>query len=238
MVPFLDNKAPFPQVSLALDTPNGLLAAGADLSPQRLIDAYSKGIFPWYSEGEPILWWSPDPRTVFEIETYRPSRSLCRFVRKNKHLKVTINQDFKQVIEECSKPAENRESTWILDDMKQAYYQLHQLGHAHSIELWQDSQLVGGLYGIGLDRVFCGESMFSRISNASKTLLSCLIGYLKAFNFELIDCQVKNQHLISLGATEINRNDYIKIINKKNSQGSNTNIWSAKQLDATKLVVR
>ncbi|MDQ7049745.1 MAG: leucyl/phenylalanyl-tRNA--protein transferase [Enterobacterales bacterium] len=238
MVAYLDPDTPFPSVLQALTEPNGLLAAGADLSPERLINAYSQGIFPWYSEGEPILWWSPDPRMVFDIQTFRPSRSLCRFIKNQPQLRVTLNQNFERVITECAKPTDNRESTWIDDDIKKAYLKLHHQGYAHSLEVWQNEHLVGGIYGIANHSVFCGESMFSRISNGSKTALACLIAYLKPHHFSLIDCQVENPHLVSLGAVSLSRNDYLEILKAPLQAGLSDKIWQRKSLCLANLVTR
>ena len=230
MLPFLDKKSPFPPVSEALDEPCGLLAAGADLSVERLLEAYSSGIFPWFSEGEPILWWSPDPRTVFLLDQYRPSRSLSRFLR-NTDLQVTLNTDFEQVIQRCSDPRKDHVGTWITDEIKQAYLKLHYLGYAHSVEVWQEHTLVGGIYGVAIGKLFCGESMFSGVSNASKVALSYLITHLRKEAFPIIDCQVENQHLLSLGATNIDREEYLKIVNKAISQRVDKDFWEPKVLD-------
>jgi len=230
MLPFLDIKTPFPPVSEALDEPCGLLAAGADLSVERLLDAYSAGIFPWFSEGEPILWWSPDPRTVFLLDQYKPSRSLRRFLRQSE-FKITLNNNFEQVIQRCSEPRKDQPSTWITDDIKQAYLKLHSLGHAHSVEVWQNDVLVGGIYGVSIGKLFCGESMFSGISNGSKVALACLITHLKSEAFPIIDCQVENPHLLSLGAVNIPRSDYLIYLNAAKSQPVDKLFWQPQTLD-------
>ncbi|SFC05119.1 leucyl/phenylalanyl-tRNA--protein transferase [Marinospirillum celere] len=207
----LDDELWFPPVQLALEEPNGLLAFGGDLSPERLLLAYSKGIFPWFSEGEPILWWSPAPRMVLFPKEIKVSRSLRKRLKRN-DFKITFNQAFSQVIHFCAALRENREGTWISKEMETAYNQLHQQGFAHSVEVWQEEELVGGLYGLALGRVFFGESMFSRVSDASKVALVALARHLEALEFELIDCQVYSPHLASLGAREIGREEFLSFL--------------------------
>ena len=189
--------------------PSGLLAAGADLSPERLVRAYRLGIFPWFSEGEPILWWSPDPRTVLFPHELKLSRSLRKTLRKSLY-QVRADTAFEQVMEGCSQPRPNQSGTWITENMKQAYCTLHTLGVAHSVETWHDGQLVGGLYGIALGRMFYGESMFSRMSDASKTALAALVHQLDAWGFGLIDCQMHTPLLASFGAREIPRSEFTR----------------------------
>lgn len=196
----------FPPVSKALDNPNGLLAFGGDLRPDRLLAAYRQGIFPWYDE-PPILWWSPDPRAVIYPEAVHISRSLRKTLRRGE-FSVTLDQDFDAVIAGCS----DRASTWITPDMQQAYREMHRLGHAHSVEVWKSGELVGGLYGMALGQVFFGESMFSRATDASKTALVYLCGQLQDWNFRVIDCQVGNDHTRSLGATEITRVEFCRLL--------------------------
>ncbi len=242
MLPLLTKESPFPPVETALDEPDGLLAAGADLSIGRLISAYSNGIFPWYSEGEPILWWSPNPRTIFEIENYNPSKSLCRFARKSEW-KITLNNAFEEVIEACAEPRLDSGGTWITDDIIEAYVGLHKKGYAHSIEVWQDdhlrkSRLIGGIYGVAIGKLFCGESMFSRESQASKVAISCLIRYLDGFNFPILDAQIKNPHLSSLGSKQIKRKDFIKIVNQQILRTNDEIIWQPKELNIKELVTR
>jgi len=237
MLPFLDSNSLFPSVELALEEPNGLLAAGADLSSDRLISAYSSGIFPWYSKGEPILWWSPNPRTVFLLDSFKPSRSLCRFIRKCPW-RVSLNKDFEQVVDCCSAPRKEQSGTWITDQMKEAYLALHQLGIAHSVEVWHDKDLVGGIYGVSIGHLFCGESMFSACSNGSKVSLACLIGHLATENFPLIDCQMENPHLSGLGATNISRNQYLETLQQIVHQPVAQDFWKEKELDANQLVKR
>ncbi|MFZ2288755.1 MAG: leucyl/phenylalanyl-tRNA--protein transferase [Halopseudomonas yangmingensis] len=198
----------FPPAQHALQAPNGLLAGGGDLSPERLLLAYRSGIFPWYSKGQPLLWWSPDPRTVLQPNTMHVSRSLRRFLRSNR-LQVSHDRDFAGVIAACAAPRDYTDSTWITDEMQAAYIELHRRGHAHSIEVWQQDTLVGGLYGVVIGRLFCGESMFSRVDNASKTALFALCHYLQQRRFMLIDCQMPTAHLDSLGACNISRNGYL-----------------------------
>lgn len=192
----------FPDPGRALREPNGLLAVGGDLHPARLLAAYRSGIFPWYSEGQPILWWSPDPRAVLFPERLKISRSLRKTLGR---FAVTFDRAFADVVSRCAEPRRDGLGTWITPDMHLAYCRLHQLGYAHSIEAWRDDQLVGGLYGVAIGQVFFGESMFSRESNASKVAFVRLVEQLRAWNYGLIDCQVASTHLASLGAEEIPR---------------------------------
>jgi leucyl/phenylalanyl-tRNA--protein transferase len=204
----------FPSIENANE--DGLLAMGGDLNLNTLVSAYSQGIFPWYSDDQPILWWSPDPRMVLFPSAVKISRSLAKTIKKA-DFKVTCNQDFNAVISACALRGQQDtklplEGTWITDDMHAAYTALHQQHYAHSIEVWQGDELVGGLYGIALDKVFFGESMFSRVSNASKVALVTLCKYLSAEGFKVIDCQVASDHLFSLGAVEIKRRDFLELI--------------------------
>ena len=196
----------FPDVKFATD--DGLLALGGDLNSERLLSAYRKGIFPWYNPGEPILWWSPNPRCILRPDDFKLTRSLKKSIRKNEFT-FTIDNSFEEVIYHCATPKENRPGTWITTDMKSAYINLHELGYAHSIETWSDNKLVGGLYGISLGGIFFGESMFSEISDASKAALYGLVSCLKLWGFSLIDCQITSAHLLSLGAMEIPRTEFI-----------------------------
>lgn len=200
-----DNPTLFPHPSNALSDPNGLLAAGGDLNPERLLNAYSLGIFPWYNEGEPILWWSPSPRCVIKPAEFKPSKSLKKLINKNIY-HVTINHDFNSVIKACAEA--RSEGTWINNDMIKAYTRLHEIGYAHSIECRKGQELVGGLYGIAIGGAFFGESMFSKESNTSKIAFAYLCDTLTSHGFTLIDCQVHNSHLESLGAYEINRQEF------------------------------
>lgn len=205
--------AHFPDPVYALEEPNGLLAVGGDLSPARLLNAYRQGIFPWYSEGQPILWWSPAPRAVLFPERLRLSRSLQKTLRKGQ-MQVTLDQNFAAVIEACSEARADQDGTWITTEMKQAYQHLHRIGFAHSVEVWQGEKLVGGLYGVSMGKVFFGESMFSRISDASKVALAHLVQQLTAWDFALIDCQVGSPHLFRLGAEEIPRDAFLSLLDQ------------------------
>jgi len=208
MIPLLKNDMPFPPVTEALRLPNGLLAAGGDLTPARLLDAYRHGIFPWFSEGEPILWWSPDPRMVLFPGEFRASHSLRKTLRKGQY-EVRVDSAFEQVMRACAAPRACASGTWIHEEMIAAYSELHAMGHAHSVETWMDGELAGGLYGIALGRMFYGESMFSRKTDASKIALSHLAAQLGRWNFGMIDCQMRTAHLASLGAREIPRKEFI-----------------------------
>ena len=207
----LDERLWFPPVNQALDEPNGLLAIGGDLSPERLKLAYRQGIFPWFSEGEPLLWWSPAPRMVLFPEQVKVSRSLNKRLKRH-DFQVTYNQCFDQVIHFCAALRQQQEGTWITQEMTLAYQKLHQQGVAHSVEAWQDGELVGGLYGLALGRVFFGESMFSKVADASKVALVTLAQHLEALNFLVIDCQVYSAHLASLGAKEIDRDEFLNLL--------------------------
>ena len=206
-----DPAQPFPEPDHALPEPNGLLAAGGCLSPQRLLMAYSRGIFPWYDADTPILWWSPDPRTVLFPEALRLNRSLRKTLRR-RPFALSLDQCFDAVIEQCSAPRSYSTDTWITSDMKTAYLQLHELGFAHSVEVWREEQLVGGLYGVALGRLFFGESMFSRTSDASKTALACLCAHLHQWGFTAIDCQMPTAHLHRLGAVDLPRRDFMRLL--------------------------
>jgi leucyl/phenylalanyl-tRNA--protein transferase len=199
----------FPDVALALQDPDGLLAVGGDLGSARILDAYRHGIFPWYSEEQPILWWSPDPRTVLIPDQLKVSRSLRKTLNR-RHFRFTLDQAFEPVIDACAEPRAQSFGTWITREMRDAYCRLHREGWAHSVEVWEDGQLAGGLYGLAIGRVYFGESMFSRVSDASKAGFSQLVRQLAAWGFELIDCQVYSSHLASLGAAEIPRRDFVQ----------------------------
>jgi leucyl/phenylalanyl-tRNA---protein transferase len=198
----------FPAAEQALEDPPGLLAAGGDLTPERLICAYARGIFPWYSPGQPVLWWSPDPREVLFPDEFRMARSLARTLRRGA-LTTTLDRDFAAVIEACAGPRRGLPGTWITAEMRSAYLRLHELGHAHSIETWEDGQLVGGLYGVRSGSVFCGESMFSRRTDASKVALARLVQESAALGVALIDCQLTSKHLRSLGSRAITRAEFL-----------------------------
>lgn len=197
----------FPALERALREPNGLLAAGGDLSAERLIAAYRHGCFPWFSEGQPLLWWSPDPRTVLFPEEFHLSRSLAKLLRQQRY-RVTFDQDFAAVIEGCASPRDYADGTWITDSMRAAYLELHQRGLAHSVEVWDGEQLVGGLYGLAMGQLFFGESMFSRADNASKIGFATLVSKLREWGFALIDCQMPTRHLHSFGARPITRAEF------------------------------
>ena len=198
---------PFPPTSAALEDPNGLLAVGADLSAARLLEAYQRGIFPWYEPGEPILWWTPEPRAVLRPAEFHESNSLRKFL-KTTDWHVEYDLRFEQVIDACAAPAPGREETWISDDMKAAYLELHRLGYAHSVEVMDNDRLIGGLYGVKLGKIFFGESMFSMTSNASKVALKALCELGARGGLNLIDCQMPNEHLASLGMTVISRENF------------------------------
>ncbi len=204
---------PFPDPEQALDDPNGLLAVGGCLSPQRIINAYRQGIFPWYNPGEPVLWWSPDPRLVLFPDKLKISRSLQKKRRKN-IFTVSFNRDFRAVIEACAQPRDKASGTWITEEIKLAYQQLHELGIAQSIEVWHENELVGGLYGLALGRVFFGESMFHRMTDASKIGFVTWVEYLQSQDYQLIDCQVYSEHLVSLGAEEIPRKEFLALLKR------------------------
>lgn len=207
MIPWLAPESPFPPLHTALTHPNGLLAAGGGLSPQRLIAAYRRGIFPWFNEGEPILWWSPDPRTVLFPRELKISRSLGKVLKKESY-EIRIDTAFDQVMDACAAPRKGSSGTWIHKEMISAYSLLHQMGLAHSVETWRDGDLKGGLYGIALGKAFFGESMFSRASNASKIAFVHLVQQLDRRGFGLIDCQMKTPLLVSFGAREIPRREF------------------------------
>ncbi len=201
----------FPDVALALREPDGLLAVGGDLSPERIVAAYRQGIFPWYSAGQPILWWSPDPRAVLFPGQIRISRSLARTLRKGSFM-VTADREFQRVMEQCAAPRGGESGTWITPEMQRSYLQLHDMGIAHSVECWSGGDLVGGLYGLAIGQVFFGESMFTRQRDASKVALVHLVERLRGWGYGLIDCQVVTAHLTSLGAVAIPRSRFISLL--------------------------
>ncbi|BCB73308.1 leucyl/phenylalanyl-tRNA--protein transferase [Vreelandella aquamarina] len=212
MLPWLSSPHPsFPSTEQALESPNGLLAAGGELTPAWLVDAYRKGIFPWYSDEDPILWWSPDPRMILLPAQFKRRRSLAKRLRHG-GFSVTLDQQFIQVVEACAAPRKNEPGTWINPDMRRAYQRLHELGIAHSIEVHRDGELVGGLYGLAMGPVFFGESMFSRQPDASKIALAYLAGAMQRHGGELIDCQMHTPHLASLGATTVARSTFINYL--------------------------
>ena len=224
---WLDSHTPahlFPDVELALEEPDGLLAVGGDLSPDRLLSAYSQGIFPWYSEGQPILWWSPNPRSVLYPAQLKISRSLRKRLRKQEY-GISLDEDFAGVIRACAAPRPNQQGTWITLDMQEAYNRLHLQGYAHSVEAWYQGELVGGLYGIALGKVFFGESMFSRRTDASKVAFVHLVRQLQRWGYQLIDCQVSSEHLSSLGAVEIPRRDFSRQLETLVMHHGHPNPW-------------
>lgn len=221
-LPYLHDTTPFPSVNTALDEPNGLLAFGGTLDVNRLFNAYSNGIFPWFGEDEPILWWSPDPRAIIPLEAFSASRSLRKLAAKQRY-RITLNHDFPQVIQACASiPRKHPGSedvsadTWITDDMQHAYTNLYHAGLAHSVEVWEDTTLVGGLYGVAIGEVFCGESMFHRQSNTSKLAMLALVNHMRAHQLAFIDCQLPTDHLASLGAMTLPRSDFVTRLQQHN----------------------
>jgi len=207
---FLTKELFFPPLSETDE--DGILAVGGDLSPERLLLAYRNGIFPWFEADDPIIWWSPNPRMVLFFDDLVVSKSMRNVLNRNV-FKVTFNQNFREVISNCKKiRRDGQNGTWITNEMVEAYVKLHELGIAKSVEVWQNEALVGGLYGIDLGHVFCGESMFSKVSNASKVAFIALANDLKSNNYKLLDCQVYNDHLATLGCVEIDRNNFLKIL--------------------------
>ena len=225
-LPRLGNEpsAPFPPTALALETPNGLLAWGGGLEAERLLNAYRNGIFPWYSEGQPILWWSPAPRCViFPDKVYLSGRTRRRY--NSGIYRLTADTAFADVVRGCAEPREYEESTWITTDMQAAYLGLHHLGHAHSVEVWEDGRLAGGVYGLALGSVFFGESMFSRRTDASKIALVALCRELQRRGCGLLDCQVGNPHLYRMGAEDISRSDFEKRLRELEENPQPTGSW-------------
>jgi leucyl/phenylalanyl-tRNA--protein transferase len=231
-VPWLGSQIEFPAAESALSEPNGLLAIGGDLSPQRLVAAYRQGIFPWFDDDQPILWWSPDPRAVLFPKQIAISRSLKKCINRQQFT-VTADQRFTAVVTHCaSVPRNGQNGTWITDEMLAAYQQLFQLGIAHSIEVWENQQLVGGLYGVAIGKVFFGESMFSLATNASKVGFAHLAQQLQQWGYALIDCQVSSPHLLSLGAEEIRRSQFNRLL-ADNIDASGCSDWPGNWAKAT-----
>jgi leucyl/phenylalanyl-tRNA--protein transferase len=230
MVPVIYQLSPydntFPPIAAAATDPDGLLAIGGDLSPVRLIEAYQSGIFPWYSDGDPLLWWSPQTRGVLFFEDFHINRSFAKFLRKSPY-RMTVNKAFEDVISHCSTVPRGRggDGTWITGEMIFAYIQLHQLGHAHSIEVWQDDVLVGGLYGVIVGGCFCGESMFHLKPNASKVAYWGLVNWLKRHGGHFIDCQMQNDFLQTLGVSEMPRELYLKLLTAAQRVELPTDMW-------------
>lgn len=229
MIPWLAGRPAFPSVDTALAEPAGLLAAGGDLTPEWLLAAYKRGIFPWYSGGEPILWWSPDPRLVLRPDEMKVSRSLRRTLRQGR-FEVRFDTAFSAVMAACAAPREPGGGTWITSEMQSAYLRMHELGYAHSVEAWEGTELVGGLYGMALGRAFFGESMFSRRTDASKIALAHLTIHLKKHDFAIIDCQMTTNHLLSLGAAEMPRQEFCRGLAAWTREGAEPGRWPS---DAT-----
>jgi leucyl/phenylalanyl-tRNA--protein transferase len=225
VIHWLRGDAPFPPIKWALDEPNGLLAAGGDLSPERLVSAYRQGIFPWYSEGQPILWWSPDPRMVLFVDELKVSRSLRRAVDKRR-FEIRVDTAFEAVIQACAAPRSAHRGTWITAEMVAAYARLHRLGYAHSVETWAGDTLAGGLYGISIGRMFFGESMFARETDASKVALVHLVDMLKRRDMPLIDCQQDTAHLARLGARQISRKEFADAVTRLVHSSPPAGMWN------------
>jgi leucyl/phenylalanyl-tRNA--protein transferase len=225
----------FPDVENALAEPDGLLAAGGDLSSERLLQAYRRGIFPWYEEGQPILWWSPDPRCVFLPGDLHVSRRLQQQMR-NSAAELRFNHAFAEVIRACAGARKSQQGTWITDDMVAAYEALHADGWAHSIEIWEAGELTGGVYGLLVGRAFFGESMFSATANASKMALLGLAQHMREFDLELIDCQVVSEHLLSLGASVISRSDFAAILKQACNPPNRHEIWPESPIPVSDLL--
>jgi len=226
VIHWLRSTESFPPIEQALTEPNGLLAAGGDLSPQRLLDAYRQGIFPWYSESQPILWWSPDPRMVLFVDEFKASRSLRKTVSR-RMFDVSVDRAFRPVIEACAEPRDGQGGTWITPAMIDAYTKLHRAGHAHSVEAWVDGELAGGLYGVAIGRMFFGESMFARVTDASKVALVHLVEILKRRDMPLIDCQQQTPHLARLGARLIPRRAFAEALARLVNSPQPAGAWSA-----------
>ncbi|HEX7235837.1 MAG TPA: leucyl/phenylalanyl-tRNA--protein transferase [Gammaproteobacteria bacterium] len=216
----------FPPASEALTEPNGLLAAGGDLAPERLLAAYRKGIFPWYQAGQPILWWSPDPRAVLWPDGLKVSRSLRRSLTKRR-FELRVDTEFELVVAGCAEPRDYGGGTWITAEMAAAYLRLHRMGWAHSFETWQDDRLVGGLYGVAIGRAFFGESMFTRVTDASKVALVHAVEFLRARGTRIIDCQVASAHTRSLGAVDLPRAEFLSLIVDLCGESSGPQTWRA-----------
>ena len=209
-IPWIGPDEPFPPLHNAMEQPNGLLAAGGDLSSRRILDAYKKGIFPWYSKNQPILWWSPNPRLILYPDRIRISKSLRKSMKRS--YQITMDQSFSEVIVRCQAPRKEESETWITNELLESFNNLHELGYAHSVEVWLDSKLIGGLYGLAIGKAFFGESMFSSASNASKIALVALANKLSLWNYGVIDCQISSKHLMSMGAEEISRQKFALLL--------------------------
>jgi len=229
-IPWLEGNQAFPPTESAMKDPSGLLAAGADLSPQRLLNAYRRGIFPWFEDDQPILWWSPDPRATLIPSAIHISRSLRKAIKQQKY-QFRFDTHFLEVIRACAEARSYTEGTWITNEMCDAYENLHRMGIAHSVEVWDGDNLVGGLYGIAIGKVFFGESMFSRASNTSKMALAYLAEHLHKWGFKLIDCQVENSHLTSLGAQRIDREQFERQLKDLIEPNESSSCWGIINLD-------
>ncbi|MBS0368246.1 MAG: leucyl/phenylalanyl-tRNA--protein transferase [Proteobacteria bacterium] len=224
MIPWLGNKPAFPSVTRALREPNGLLAAGGALTPEWLLAAYRHGIFPWFNDGEPILWWSPDPRMVVFPDQVRITRSLRKTLR-NAAYEIRLDHDFPAVIRACAAPRDPRGGTWITPEIQDAYIRMHELGYAHSVETYIDGELAGGLYGMAVGRAFYGESMFSRRTDASKIAFAHLARFLEQREFRVLDCQMTTSHLASLGGQEISRATFVQLLDEATQEGPPPARW-------------
>lgn len=225
MIPFLGPEDPFPPIERALTEPDGLLAAGGGLSVRRLIDAYSHGIFPWFSEGDPVLWWSPNPRMVLPPRDLHISRSLRKTLRQGEFT-VTADTAFQAVLDACAAPRDGQEGTWLVPAMRKAYASLHLAGFAHSVEVWMDDVLAGGIYGVAIGRMFFAESMFSGRTNGSKIAIAYLAAQLDRWGFPLIDCQLETDHLVSLGASLMPRADFVREVERLVPGPPTPPVWS------------
>lgn len=220
----------FPDPRLALNDPDGLLAIGGDLAPERLVNAYQNGIFPWFNEDDPLMWWSPKERAIIELDEFHISRSMKKFQRKHKFT-VTVNQAFSDVMFACQQQRIDTQGTWITNEMEEAYNRLHELGVAHSVEIWFEQQLVGGLYGVMQRHVFCGESMFHTMANTSKLASWALVNWLKRHNGAFIDCQIMNPYLESLGAKAISRSAFLNKLHQPWPKVDLAAMWQPQTLD-------
>lgn len=225
----------FPEISAALNEPDGLLAAGGDLHPDRLLYAYRRGVFPWFDSGQPILWWSPDPRCVIKPASFHVARRLRRTAR-NSNFELSVNNEFAAVIGACAADRVGQEGTWITDEMIEAYSSLHAQGWAHSVEVWHDDELVGGLYGLAIGKAFFGESMFSQVSNASKIAMWSLCEILVRHDFEILDCQVVSAHLTSLGAFLMRRDEFGSLLERACDPAARFDNWPEKRLPVADLL--
>ena len=231
MIPWLDGEPDFPPTTMALREPDGLLAAGGRLEPEWLLTAYRRGIFPWFGPEDPILWWSPDPRMTLAPADLRISRSLRRRLRRGDY-EVRFDTDFAAVIDACAEPREPGGGTWITPEIQHAYCRLHELGYAHSVESYVEDTLVGGLYGVALGRMFFGESMFARATDASKVALAHLVRFLEFQGYQLIDCQMSTAHLQTLGGTEMSRDEFEKALATLTQEGHGPGRWQQPEASA------